>query len=61
VPVTLPDDARVRALTVRPHKLADYEQLAREGSSDERPDDPCDADALERGNGSNDGNHEPIT
>ena len=61
VPVTLPDDARVRALTVRPHKLADYEQLAREGSSDERPDDPCDADALERGNASNDGNHEPIT
>ena len=61
VPVTLPDDARVRALTVRPHKLADYEQLAREGSSDERPDDPCDADALKRGNASNDGNHEPIT
>jgi transposase len=58
VAVTLPDDPRVRALTVRPHKLTDYEQLAREGTADERPDDPCDTDALERGN---DGNDEPIT
>lgn len=39
VAVTLPDDPRVRALTVRPHNLTDYEQLAREGSSDERSDD----------------------
>jgi hypothetical protein len=60
VTVTLPDDPRVRALTVRPHKLTDYEQLARE-SLDERSDDPCDADGVERGNGSNDGNDEPIT
>ena len=27
IPVHLPDDPRVRALSVRPHNLADYEQL----------------------------------
>jgi len=57
VAVTLPEDPRVRALTVRPHKLTDYEQLARE-STDERSDDACDDDALERGH---DGNDEPVT
>jgi hypothetical protein len=30
IPVTLPDDPRVRALTVRPHPLTDYQQLAPE-------------------------------
>ena len=30
IPVTLPDDPRVRALTVRPHPLTDYQQLAQE-------------------------------
>jgi transposase len=39
IPVTLPDDPRVRALTVRPHNLADYESLSRE-TPDERADDP---------------------
>jgi hypothetical protein len=39
IPVTLPNDPRVRSLTVRPHKLSDYEQLAREGSH-ERSDHP---------------------
>jgi len=38
VAVTLPDDPRVRALTVRPHPLTDYEQLAQE-APDERSDD----------------------
>jgi len=61
VAVTLPDDPRVRALTVRPHPLTDYEQLAQEGAADERSDDPGDTDALERGNDSNDDNDEPIT
>jgi hypothetical protein len=37
VPVTLPNDPRVRSLTVRPHKLTDYEPLAQE-SCDERSD-----------------------
>jgi transposase len=53
--VTLPADPRVRALSVRPHQLTDYEQLAREGTTDERADDPGNVDALERGN------DEPIT
>jgi transposase len=44
VAVTLPDDPRVRALTVRPHNLTDYEHLAREGSSDERSDDDANND-----------------
>ena len=28
LPLTLPDDARVREATVRPHALADYDQVA---------------------------------
>jgi hypothetical protein len=32
IPVHLPDDPRVRALSVRPHNLADYEQLTRKDS-----------------------------
>jgi hypothetical protein len=38
IPVQLPDDPRVRALTVRPHNLAGYEQLTRKDSH-ERPDE----------------------
>ncbi|MGB6452040.1 MAG: IS21 family transposase [Steroidobacteraceae bacterium] len=37
IPVTLPEDPRVRALAVRPHNLADYASLARE-TPDERSD-----------------------
>lgn len=32
IPVTLPDDPRVRELTVRPHNLAEYEKLSAENS-----------------------------
>ncbi|MGB6605436.1 MAG: IS21 family transposase [Steroidobacteraceae bacterium] len=46
IAVTLPNDPRVRALTVRPHPLTDYEQLARE-RNDERSDDPRDAGGTE--------------
>jgi transposase len=38
IPVTLPDDPRVRGLAVRPHNLADYEKLAPES-----PDECADA------------------
>jgi len=38
IPVALPDDPRVRALTVRSHPLTDYEQLTRE-QPDEHSDD----------------------
>jgi transposase len=38
IPVTLPNDPRVRDITVRPHCLTDYEQLSRE-PCDEHPDD----------------------
>jgi transposase len=37
IPVTLPDDPRVRSLSVRPHNLVDYENLSRE-ICDERSD-----------------------
>jgi transposase len=43
IAVTLPNDPRVRGLTVRPHCLVDYEQLTREGA-DERSIEPPDAD-----------------
>jgi hypothetical protein len=36
--VTLPDDPRVRDLTVRIHNLADYEDLCPEKKSDETTD-----------------------
>jgi len=42
--VTLPDDPRVRALTVRPHPLTDYQQLAQEAPH-ERSDE-SDTDKL---------------
>ena len=41
LPVTLPDDPRVRSLAVRPHNLADYEKLTPE-TPDERADAPTD-------------------
>ena len=41
IAVTLPNDPRVRVLTVRAHRLADYEQLSWE-TTDERCDDPSD-------------------
>jgi transposase len=56
IPVTLPNDPRVRALSVRPHKLTDYERLAQEASTDERSDDPCDTREP-----AHDGNDEPVT
>jgi transposase len=43
IPVALPNDPRVRALTVRAHRLADYEQLSRE-TTDERGDNPSDVE-----------------
>jgi transposase len=43
IPVTLPDDPRVRALSVRPHRLTDYEPLASE-DDDERDTEPSDTD-----------------
>jgi transposase len=55
IPVRLPNDPRVRALTVRPHKLTDYEQLARK-DNDERSHDP-DAGGAAPGD---DGNLEPV-
>jgi hypothetical protein len=42
IPVALPADPRVRALTVRAHPLADYEQLTRE-----EPDEHCEDDDTE--------------
>jgi hypothetical protein len=44
IPLTLPEDPRVRGLTVRPHALTDYEPLARE-RSDAHPDDHAGAAA----------------
>ncbi|HEY7996937.1 MAG TPA: IS21 family transposase [Steroidobacteraceae bacterium] len=38
IPVALPDDPRVRALTVRAHPLTDYEQLTREVRDEQRDD-----------------------
>ena len=46
IAVALPADARVRELSVRPHSLRDYEQLAR--SSDEHDPDDQDAPSSER-------------
>ncbi|MGH8291744.1 MAG: IS21 family transposase [Steroidobacteraceae bacterium] len=48
IPVTLPDDPRVRALAVRPHNLADYEKLSPE-IPDERTDAPPEAALAQRG------------
>lgn len=56
IPVTLPDDPRVRELAVRPHNLAEYEKLAQE-TCDERSDAPPDTElAKPDGNHSNSGN-----
>ncbi len=58
IPVTLPNDPRVRALTVRPHKLTDYEQLTPE-STDEHPDDP--AQATSGAEQRDDGDDKPVS
>ena len=42
IPVTLPDDPRVREISVRPHNLTDYDPQACE-DTDERPIEPPDA------------------
>ena len=59
IPVTLPEDPRVRALAVRPHNLADYEKLSPEISherTDAAPEagfaEPGDDDNNPSGNGS---------
>ncbi|MGA7539079.1 MAG: hypothetical protein WBW93_09945 [Steroidobacteraceae bacterium] len=62
IPVTLPDDPRVRDLTVRPHDLAEYEKLAQE-SSDERSDaspDPEPAKPDDDKNGNSSGGNDPV-
>jgi transposase len=43
IPVALPNDPRVRSLTVRTHRLTDYEQLTREDCDERTPEHP-DAD-----------------
>lgn len=61
IPVTLPDDPRVRDLAVRPHDLAEYEKLAQE-SSDERSDpspDPEPEPAKPDDNSGSDGGNDP--
>jgi hypothetical protein len=45
IPVQLPDDPRVRDLHVRPHNLADYEQLTRKDSHERVPEPLADAEA----------------
>ncbi|MGH8268462.1 MAG: IS21 family transposase [Steroidobacteraceae bacterium] len=59
IPVTLPDDPRVRALAVRPHNLAEYEKLSAE-KTHECTDAPCDRPAkvgpAEHGDNSGNGN-----
>jgi transposase len=60
IAITLPDDPRVRTLSVRPHKLTDYEQLTRE-NTDERSDDPRDNPDAQCADERRDGNDEPVT
>ena len=54
IPVTLPDDPRVRDLAVRPHDLAEYEKLAQE-SPDERSDASPDPEPAKPDDNSDDG------
>jgi len=59
IPVTLPDDPRVRSLTVRPHNLSEYEKLSAEKTHEctDAPCDPAGAAALTDGDhNGNDGN-----
>jgi len=44
IPVYLPDDPRVRDLNVRPHNLANYEQLTRKDSHERLPEAAPEAD-----------------
>jgi hypothetical protein len=60
IAITLPDDPRVRTLSVRPHKLTDYEKLTRE-NTDERSDDPRDNPDAQCADERRDGNDEPVT
>jgi len=63
IPVTLPDDPRVRELAVRPHNLADYEKLARESShecSDAAPDRDPAAKPNDHDHDNNDGGSDPV-
>jgi transposase len=53
IAITLPNDPRVRSLTVRPHPLSDYEQLLRENlhePTDEHAEEPGDSDAADHRN-----------
>jgi transposase len=56
LPVTLPEDARVRALSVRPHNLSDYERLAQDSSREESTEE-TDRSAKP----GDDGNEPPVT
>jgi hypothetical protein len=53
IAITLPNDPRVRSLTVRPHSLCDYEQLLPENAH-EHPDEHAttlgDSDAADHHN-----------
>jgi hypothetical protein len=53
IPVTLPDDPRVRDLTVRIHNLADYEDLTPEQKTDESIQPTSTPDNDESGSNSN--------
>jgi len=57
IAITLPNDPRVRSLTVRPHPLSDYEQLLREKvheHCDEHADEPGDTGPADHGNDKSD-------
>lgn len=51
IPVTLPNDPRVRSLAVRPHNLADYETLSQESPDDDPDTEPSDDDHGDTSNG----------
>lgn len=60
IPVTLPDDPRVRSLTVRPHNLADYEHLTPKEKRDECADAPPQLPAEHGEHDDHDGNDDEI-
>jgi hypothetical protein len=39
IPVSLPEDPRIRDLVIRPHRLDDYEDLHKEPKNDHEPND----------------------
>jgi len=60
IPVTLPDDPRVRELAVRPHNLAEYEKLSQE-TCDDRSDAPPDTEPVKSDdNSGNGGGNDPV-